>query len=277
MSTYFLALRGTAEVQGSPHNLLYRGYQAATVPLSYVDIPYPASISLANEHQDLFGTSLDVSVQEGLQSLTDHIRAIRSNSLDARIIVAGYSLGCVVLLAGIRDSEYLRKNIDRVILLANPGNRSLPNMGGRRRVRQPFVYDGIVSGLMSDEIILDAGMRDAYQVNWTWDPIPNLHPKSPLRSVAPFLWALDLDDLPQWFGYIRAELDRKVAWAWLRFWEPGYRDAAGEAISDLLRYAKLGHHTTAYTDPDNFSWGGSRMSGIEVVGRLASSETWIND
>ncbi|ADX42623.1 putative cutinase [Gordonia phage GTE2] len=279
MSTYFLALRGTAEAQGSANNMLYKGYLEATVPMTYVDIPYPASITIANEGQDLFGTSLAMSIGTGVKSLKDHIESIRSNDPTARIITAGYSLGCLVLLTAVRDDEYLKKNIDRMILLANPGTKYLLNTGGGRRVSMPFIYDGIVSGMISDEVILEAGkdMLDAHTINWSWDPIAYLHPKSPLRSIAPWLWALDFDDPGQWIDYVRDEIDRKLAWSWTRFWDPGYRDAVFAAPDDLLRYTRGGHHTTAYTDQGNFSFVGKPVSGVWLVGRLASSEAWIND
>lgn len=277
MSTYFLALRGTAEAQGSANNMLYKGYLEATVPMTYVDIPYPASITIANEGQDLFGTSLAMSLGAGVKSLKEHIESIRSNDPTARIITAGYSLGCLVLLTAIRDDEYLKKNIDRMILLANPGTKYLMNTGGGRRV--PSIYDGIVSGMISDEVVLEASkdMLDAYTINWSWDPIAYLHPKSPLRSIAPWLWALDFDDPGQWIDYVRDEIDRKLAWSWTRFWDPGYRDAVFAAPDDLLRYTRGGHHTTAYTDQGNFSWMSEPVSGVWLVGRLASSEVWVND
>lgn len=279
MSTYFLALRGTAEKQGDSANMLYKGYLEATVPMTYVDIPYPASITIANEGQDIFGTSLAMSIGEGMRSLKAHIESIRKNDPEAKIITAGYSLGCLVLLTAVRDDEFLKKNIDRMILLANPGNKYLMNTGGGRRVSMPFIYDGIVSGIISDEVILGAGrdMLDTYTINWSWDPIAYLHPKSPLRSVAPWLWALDFDDPDQWFEYVRKELDHKIAWSWTRFWDPGYRDAAFAAPDDLLRYLYGGHHTTAYTDPGNFSFVGKAVSGVWLVGRYASSEVWFND
>ncbi|QNJ59478.1 lysin B [Gordonia phage MScarn] len=278
MSTYFLALRGTGEKQGSVNNLLYKGYSEATVKMAYVDIPYPASITVANEGQDIFGTSLAISIGAGVRSLTDHIKLLRQNDPGAKIITAGYSLGCLVLLQAIKE-DYLKENIDRMILVANPGTRYMLNTGGNRQVKMPFIYDGIVSGMISDEVVIGAGgdMLDAYTINWERDPIAYLHPKSPLRSVAPWLWALDLDQLNEWFDYVRLELDRKLAWSWTRFWEPGYRDAALEAPDDLMRYMYGGHHTTAYTDAGNFNFAGKPVSGVWIVGRLASSEAWVNN
>ena len=279
MSTYFFALRGTAEKQGDAANMLYRAYLEATVPMTYADIPYPASISVANEGQDIFGTSLAMSIGAGINSLKQHIEQVRANDPDAKIIVAGYSLGCLVILTALRDDRYVAENIDRIILLANPATKYLLNSGGTRKGKPPFLYEGIATGVITDEVILNWGRShlDAYTVNWVNDPIAYLHPKSPIRSAVPWLWALDLDELPEWFGDVRARLDSKITWAWTRFWEPGYRDAALESISDLLRYAKFGDHTTAYTKVGNFSWVNKPVSGVWVVGRLASSEAWVND
>ncbi|UMO76168.1 lysin B [Gordonia phage Amok] len=279
MSTYFLALRGTAEAQGSTANMLYRAYLETTTFMTYVDIPYPASISIMNEGRDIFGTSLAMSLGAGVKSLLDHIVSIRKNDPEARIVTAGYSLGCLVILQAIKDNGYLKKNIDRVILLANPGTKYLLNSGGERRVKMPFIYDGISSGIVSDEVILDAGrdMLDAYCVNWSEDPIAYLHPKSPLRSVAPWLWALDLNDPQQWIEYVAEKLDKKLAWAWLKFWDPGYRDAALEAFDDLRRYTGGYHHTTAYLEKGNFTYLSKPVSGVWWVAHLASSEVWVND
>lgn len=282
MSRHFLALRGTAEKLGSTSNLLYRAFLESSYSISqYVDVPYDASIGPMNEHKDFFGASLDASLVKGVQVLMATITTIRRKDPDTKIIVTGYSLGCLVALAFVE--QYPHVKIDRMILVANPGTKYLLNMGQGRRVKQPFIYEGIVTDYISDKVILDNSLLDKggdlrgdridfYNVNHMWDPIAYLHPKSPLRSIAPWLWALDFNDLPNWFGDIRSEVDRAVFWKWTRFWEPGYADAAGAAVDDLMRYAKTGQHQTAYFEKHWSTMQGTKtiqVSGVNLVGRLA--------
>lgn len=282
MITFCLTLRGTSEPYADGNTLLGKAVSLAKEVndgVFWVDVAYPASIGPANEHQNLFGDSLAQSIDQGGKAIEASIEWCRNyattrDESDYRIVLLGYSLGALVV------QEYLKHQpsagIDRVILLSNPGGKYLaPWMGGWRR-EGSTVYSGIASGMMNDEKLgTDMNRLDVWHVAHRMDPIANLHPKSPLRSICPWLWAMDLDNPIPWLNTIMEEIQKTQMWAWLRFWEPGYRDAVNEMLPDLQRYLTK-YHTHIYEEPEWTTLFGKKMTGIEVIAQRINDSCWLD-
>ncbi|UVK59615.1 lysin B [Gordonia phage Survivors] len=247
---YFLALRGTGEPVGGADNMLHRAYLETQAYMQYADVNYPASIAVANPTRDPFGPALSASIEQGVAVLKATVYNIRQNDPGAVIVVAGYSLGALVLQAALEEGV----PINRAIALANPARVSqsvgIVDIGG---------YTGIASGFQEES------SAPVFNVAYPKDGITSLHPASPLRKLVPWVWALDLDDWEPWARYV---LEYITGWRW---WTPQAmlnRKAWDEAFPSIIGYLIQGDHTTRYFE-DHWNWKGRQMTGVQLVAALA--------
>lgn len=248
---YFLALRGTGEPLNGKSNVLYRAWQETKEFIEYVDVNYPASIAVANPARDPFGPALSASIDRGTSVLWATVAEIRRTDPGAVIVVAGYSLGALVLLAAMDEGI----PINRAIALANPARVS----------RSVGIVDITGYTGLASEYQAEPGDLPVFNVAYPKDGITSLHPNSPLRKLVPWVWALDLDDWEPWLKYV---WEYVTGWRW---WTPQAllnRKAWDEALPALIGYLVGGDHTIRYFE-DHWAWKGKRMSGVALVARLA--------
>ncbi|AWY05231.1 lysin B [Gordonia phage Margaret] len=257
-TTYVVGLRGTGEPDYQPKPsvptpmlrhiaiLAEAGrLRSSDNHVVYVEVPYPASIGFVNARRDVFGSSLYASLLAGAQALSDTIKKVRARMMQGdKLIVAGYSLGCLVVLHTYNHLRSSLAGVDRFILIASPATSSLrPNVTARTSGRGKR-FTGIASEWVTDEWM--AGDSRAYSLAHPLDPIAFLHPSSPLRYAVPALWELDLDDPKALDAAIRMVQTGKVAGIITRLIDPDYREAAATAIDDIIRYTHGGYHTARY-------------------------------
>ena len=252
MTTWLLAVRGTAEPQDGEANMLHYVYRATRERgVRYVDVTYPASIAVANDDNELFGGSLAASLDDAEQALRAIVAEI---PLGDRIVLAGYSLGAIaVLQAGRHGIRY-----DRIVTIACP-TRTIGHVTGGRTLRAG--YSGIAAGYLPQPL----GLGSVYHIVNPNDGITCLHPASPLRRLVPYLWALDLDDWAPWAGTVYRHLT-----GWQRLLDPRAllnQQAWAEALPALDGYLHGGQHTIAYGRP-GWAFQGEPLTGIEVAARL---------
>ena len=250
MTKYFLALRGTGEVVNATSNVLHRAYQETNQFIEYVDVNYPASIAVANPSRDPFGPALSASIDRGTSVLWATVAEIRRLDPGAVIVVVGYSLGALVLLAAMDEGI----PINRAIALANPARVSR-SVGIVDRAG----YTGIASAFQAEP-----GDLPVFNIAHPNDGITSLHPKSPLRKLVPWVWALDLNDWEPWVRYV---WEYVTGWRW---WTPEAllnRKAWDEALPAMIGYMARGDHTTRYFEP-HWNWKGRQLTGVQLIARL---------
>lgn len=255
MGNYFLTLRGTGEQHYKDTTML--GLVAKELDAEWVDVDYPASIAVANHGFHLLGDSLQGSKEVGAANLVRTAEAIRSKDPNARMVAAGYSLGCMALNEALPHLG--RANIRRVVQVANPERHPASSHGAI-----PFGH-GV------------AGIRDFrgmqyYDIANPTDGIASLHPKSPVRELVPWLYALSFGDIPRWLHSVLRALQEELLRAQPKLpWQPWddaeYRDAVFRAPNDVLGYAIWGEHTYAYGQK---RWMGGSKTGIELAADLAN-------
>ncbi|QCW22052.1 lysin B [Gordonia phage Yakult] len=257
-TTYVLGLRGTSELDYQPkpnvptpmlRHIVQRAdmtrLRSSDNHVVYVEVPYAASIGFVNARRDMFGLSLYNSLLTGAHALSESIKSVRARMMHGdRLVVAGYSLGCLVILHAYNHMRGALAGVDRFLLVASPATSSLrPNVTVRTSGRGKR-FTGIASEWVTDEWL--AQDSRAYPVAHPLDPIVFLHPSSPLRYAVPALWELDLDDPKAIDAAIRMVQTGKVAGIITRLIDPDYREAAATAIDDIVRYAHGGYHTVRY-------------------------------
>lgn len=294
MTVYCLTVRGTSEKFGDPNNLLTKAVEIARAggpatqspwpSVRTLEVPYPASIGPANEQNNPFGDSLMASLDLGVAAIKDTIRKVRvlegGYRPDTRIILMGYSLGALIVQRYL-TLEPQSKGVDRALLLANPGGKYLvPYASGWRR-EGATTYSGIASGIADDRPlqVMTSDRLDVWHIAHPMDPIANMHPKNPLRSIVPWLWGMDLDNPVPWLNDVFAQITSKQAWAWTHFWEPGYTQGVAEMLPDLQRYLTI-YHTTIYSEGRDWRLvmdpPGVKRTGLEIVARRINDSLWLD-
>lgn len=266
---YMLALRGTAEPLAADSNMLAHVRNVARrhtgLPVTYIDVPYPASVSFANEGNDIAGASIAASIASADAKTTEIARDLLRVDSTAQFVLTGYSLGA---LATLLIAHKRRFPIARVVTIANPALQPGEGHGHSVIHRAPVGYSGIVTEYGRG---LDMP-TPAFHIAHPADGISYLHPKSPLRRIAPYLWTFDLDDPLPWLLDLGARLSRGELLAPLLFWQPDTKKALREAPDALSGYALRGRHTLAYGEK---AWTiDSRtepVSGIELAGWLVAT------
>ncbi|WKW84841.1 lysin B [Gordonia phage Jamzy] len=275
-TTYVLGLRGTGESDNPKPNVVMPMLRRVVFEAEagrlrssdnhviYVEVPYPASIGFVNARRDLFGAALLSSLLSGAHALSDTIQTVRARMMHGdRLVIMGYSLGCLAILHAYNYMRNTLAGVDRFILVASPACQHM-----RPPVRTPVTMSGKRFCGIASEWVQDGPLSNdsrAFHVAHPDDPIALLHPSSPLRYAVPALWELDLDDPRSIDAAVRDVMRGKYAGIITRLLDPEYRQAAGTAIEDLTRYVHGGYHTARYSLDTRVIEGSSL---VEFAGRL---------
>lgn len=263
---HFVALRGTGERHNAANTMLAQVYQATQHPhMAWHDVPYPASIGPVNERGDVFGASLAVSKSNGSSQARRVVAKLRRTQPNSRIVLAGYSLGALAAIKALTDGI----KVDRTILIGNPALHHLGDTSGLT----PHHYRGVASHTTTDWVTT---VQDVHNIAHPADGIAHLHPLSPLHRVAPWLWAMDLDDPGPWMSDLLRRLHRQeLLQAPLRIWNRNVGQALREAPNAVIGYATGGTHTTRYGEALWRTIDGTPVSGIKKAALLADEVgTW---
>ena len=265
MSNYYLTLRGTGERLGDLDNMLGRALPPWETNVQWADIGYEASIGPVNERRDIFGSSLLQCMTQGAALLIEQVRIITRNDPSAKITIAGYSLGALVLnhakngLSGFPQVKTL-------VLLGNPLQDAAHGIHIHNPGRAPWrvKYTGIATTVARP---FHTGIP-TYELSHPMDPIAHVNPLSPLRRVVPWLWAMDLNDRAAWLRDLTIRLRDPNLLAHYNFFDGRVHSAFAETPDDINRYARGGFHTAVYSKPE-WRYNGAKVSALDIIGRLA--------
>ena len=256
MTTYFLTLRGTGEKHRDPTSMF--GIISQDIgDATWVDVDYPASVGPANETNDAFGTSLEESVTQAIRNLAQVITNLVGVDGEATFILGGYSLGALAIqrFLYVALPPLLEHRFLRTVLIANPLR---PH--GDSYMREDFGH-----GIAGEASVQVSGL---YNIANPADAITSLHPKSPIRNLVPWVYALDLNEPRAWLESILQEAQQKsLIQAPVRFLDREWLDAVARMPGDLYGYALGGNHTLAYSEK---KWDNG-LSGIEVAQMLVKT------
>jgi hypothetical protein len=255
VTTYFLTLRGTAEPFEGLQTMLRFVANEAGPQVKHHDVWYDASIAFFNERDDIFGASLKRSIELGAINISNTMEAIVRDDAEARFVLGGYSLGCLVINRWLdnMDVPLFKNRTLRIVHIANPARPM-----GDSYLRQNVTGYGIARTSVVHHI------PQTFNLANPRDAITSLHPKSPLRNIVPWLYGLDINQPDDWFW----EIMRRAQEGTLReqsanIFSAQWREAVARMPDDLYGYAFGGQHTIAYGHTE---WQG--RNAIQVAGEL---------
>lgn len=259
MEPYFITLRGTGETHKAPQSMFGQITRRMGKIRAWFDLNYPASVGLVNSDYNPFGPSLQESIRRGVEMLSEAVEDLARLEPDTPLVVGGYSLGALAVNEWMRSAPSDQLDaVDRVVLLANPARPM-----GATEYAPACHWSGIAS-----DLALESYPLDVFNVAHSEDAITNVSPKSPLRNIVPWLYALDIDVPGVWFNSISSQVKKgTLVRAPIHLLDKEWRAAASRTTIELYRYAFGGTHTADYLKSPRWSNG---RNAAQVVSSLVT-------